>query len=40
MNSQFRTSLPGTDLDYFDAEAAVNALTPVHTHACPIRQKF
>ena len=28
MNSQFRTSLPGTDLDYFDAEAAVNALTP------------
>ena len=28
MNSQFRVPLPGTDLDYFDAEAAVNALTP------------
>ncbi|MED6341169.1 MAG: Fe/S-dependent 2-methylisocitrate dehydratase AcnD, partial [Pseudomonadota bacterium] len=27
-NSQFRVPLPGTDLDYFDAEAAVNALTP------------
>ena len=28
MNLQFRVPLPGTDLDYFDAEAAVNALTP------------
>ncbi|MEC9133483.1 MAG: Fe/S-dependent 2-methylisocitrate dehydratase AcnD [Pseudomonadota bacterium] len=28
MNSQFRVPLPGTHLDYFDAEAAVNALTP------------
>ena len=28
MNSQFRVPLPGTDLDYFDAETAVNALTP------------
>ena len=28
MDSQFRVPLPGTDLDYFDAEAAVNALTP------------
>ena len=28
MNSQFRVPLPGTDLDYFDAAAAVNALTP------------
>ena len=40
MNSQFRTSLPGTDLDYFDAEAAVNALTPGAYARLPIPQKF
>ncbi len=28
MNSHFRKSLPGTDLDFFDAAAAVNALAP------------
>ncbi|GMU46316.1 MAG: aconitate hydratase [Porticoccaceae bacterium] len=28
MNSQYRKSLPGTDLDYFDARAAVEALKP------------
>ncbi|WP_066097855.1 Fe/S-dependent 2-methylisocitrate dehydratase AcnD [Xanthomonas massiliensis] len=28
MNSQYRTSLPGTPLDYFDARAAVEALAP------------
>jgi len=26
MNEAYRKSLPGTDLDYFDASAAVNAL--------------
>lgn len=28
MNSAFRKPLPGTDLDYFDARAAVEALQP------------
>ncbi|MGV8943377.1 Fe/S-dependent 2-methylisocitrate dehydratase AcnD [Thermomonas sp.] len=28
MNPRFRTPLPGTDLDYFDARAAVDALQP------------
>ena len=28
MNTEFRTSLPGTSLDYFDARAAVDALQP------------
>lgn len=28
MNTDFRTSLPGTTLDYFDARAAVDALQP------------
>ncbi|MFT4249331.1 MAG: Fe/S-dependent 2-methylisocitrate dehydratase AcnD [Pseudomonas sp.] len=28
MNSQFRKPLPGTDLDYFDARAAVDAIRP------------
>ncbi|MCC4596236.1 Fe/S-dependent 2-methylisocitrate dehydratase AcnD, partial [Xanthomonas campestris pv. phormiicola] len=28
MNSHYRTSLPGTSLDYFDARAAVDALRP------------
>ena len=28
MNSQYRTPLPGTPLDYFDARAAVEALAP------------
>lgn len=28
MNTEFRTSLPGTTLDYFDARAAVDALQP------------
>ena len=28
MNEAYRKSLPGTDLDYFDASAAVNALAP------------
>ncbi len=28
MNSQYRKPLPGTSLDYFDARAAVNAITP------------
>ncbi len=28
MNTQYRKSLPGTDLDYFDARAAVEALAP------------
>ncbi|MGV8923463.1 MAG: Fe/S-dependent 2-methylisocitrate dehydratase AcnD [Thermomonas sp.] len=28
MNTQFRKSLPGTKLDYFDAQAAVDALQP------------
>ncbi|MCF4009485.1 Fe/S-dependent 2-methylisocitrate dehydratase AcnD [Rheinheimera sp. UJ63] len=28
MNSQYRKKLPGTQLDYFDTEAAVNAIEP------------
>ncbi|ULQ47653.1 Fe/S-dependent 2-methylisocitrate dehydratase AcnD [Flagellatimonas centrodinii] len=28
MNTEFRTSLPGTDLDYFDTRAAVDRLQP------------
>ncbi|MEO9383474.1 Fe/S-dependent 2-methylisocitrate dehydratase AcnD [Chromobacterium phragmitis] len=28
MNRQYRTALPGTGLDYFDARAAVNAIQP------------
>ncbi|QBF27560.1 Fe/S-dependent 2-methylisocitrate dehydratase AcnD [Pseudomonas tructae] len=28
MNSEFRKNLPGTDLDYFDARAAVDAIKP------------
>nr|WP_294560607.1 Fe/S-dependent 2-methylisocitrate dehydratase AcnD [uncultured Rhodopila sp.] len=28
MNTQYRTSLPGTGLDYFDARAAVEAIAP------------
>lgn len=28
MNDQYRKPLPGTDLDYFDARAAVEAITP------------
>jgi len=28
MNTAYRTRLPGTSLDYFDARAAVNAITP------------
>ena len=28
MNTNFRTPLPGTTLDYFDARAAVDALQP------------
>ena len=28
MNSQFRKSLPGTSLDWFDAREAVDALKP------------
>lgn len=28
MNTAYRTSLPGTALDYFDARAAVEALVP------------
>lgn len=28
MNSEFRKTLPGTQLDYFDARAAVEALKP------------
>ncbi|MCL1051598.1 Fe/S-dependent 2-methylisocitrate dehydratase AcnD [Shewanella abyssi] len=28
MNTTYRKSLPGTDLDYFDTEAAVNAISP------------
>ena len=28
MNAQYRKPLPGTQLDYFDARAAVNAITP------------
>ncbi|ATC94783.1 Fe/S-dependent 2-methylisocitrate dehydratase AcnD [Pseudoalteromonas tunicata] len=28
MNSQFRKPLPGTSLDYFDTQAAVNAIAP------------
>ncbi|WP_235662618.1 hypothetical protein, partial [Pseudomonas savastanoi] len=28
MNSEFRKTLPGTRLDYFDARAAVEALKP------------
>lgn len=28
MNTQYRTSLPGTSLDYFDARAAVEAIKP------------
>ena len=28
MNTRFRKSLPGTELDYFDAQAAVDALQP------------
>ena len=28
MNSQFRKRLPGTELDYFDARAAVEAIAP------------
>jgi len=28
MNTEYRTSLPGTSLDYFDARAAVDAISP------------
>ncbi|MBL4816375.1 MAG: Fe/S-dependent 2-methylisocitrate dehydratase AcnD, partial [Shewanella sp.] len=28
MNTQYRKSLPGSKLDYFDTEAAVNAISP------------
>ena len=28
MNTEYRKKLPGTDLDYFDTEAAVNAIQP------------
>ena len=28
MNTEFRKPLPGTGLDYFDARAAVDAITP------------
>ena len=28
LNTQYRKPLPGTDLDYFDTEAAVNAISP------------
>ncbi|MGS0683100.1 Fe/S-dependent 2-methylisocitrate dehydratase AcnD [Shewanella sp. 125m-7] len=28
MNTQYRKPLPGTELDYFDTEAAVNAISP------------
>ncbi|GIU15754.1 MULTISPECIES: Fe/S-dependent 2-methylisocitrate dehydratase AcnD [unclassified Shewanella] len=28
MNTQYRKPLPGTDLDYFDTEGAVNAISP------------
>ncbi|HKN77827.1 MAG TPA: Fe/S-dependent 2-methylisocitrate dehydratase AcnD, partial [Lysobacter sp.] len=28
MNTQFRKPLPGTELDYFDARAAIEAITP------------
>ena len=28
MNTTYRTRLPGTALDYFDARAAVNAIAP------------
>ena len=28
MNSEFRKTLPGSQLDYFDARAAVDALKP------------
>ncbi len=28
MNSEYRKSLPGTDLDYFDTQAAVDAIAP------------
>ncbi|MBN6103038.1 Fe/S-dependent 2-methylisocitrate dehydratase AcnD [Xanthomonas sp. CFBP 8703] len=35
MNSHYRTSLPGTSLDYFDARAAVDALRPGAYAALP-----
>ena len=28
MNTDYRTPLPGTDLDYFDTRAAVDAIAP------------
>ena len=28
MNTEFRKSLPGSHLDYFDAQAAVDAIQP------------
>ena len=28
MNTEYRTKLPGTDLDYFDTRAAVEAIQP------------
>ena len=28
MNTEYRKNLPGTDLDYFDTRAAVEAIAP------------
>jgi len=35
MNTHYRKSLPGTDLDYFDAKAAVDAISPGAYHKLP-----
>jgi aconitate hydratase len=39
MNTQFRKPLSGTGLDYFDAEAAVNALVPNAYERLPYTSK-
>jgi hypothetical protein len=39
INSQYRKPLPGTTLDYFDTEAAIEALAPGSFRKLPIPQK-
>jgi hypothetical protein len=34
MNTAYRKNLPGTQLDYFDARAAVDAISPAPTTSC------
>ena len=39
MNSQYRRPLPGTDLDYFDTQSAVDAIKPGAYAALPFTSK-